>query len=474
MRTPHRATSGGRITSAGKTGRAGKALLSGVLAICLAGAMAVPTLPAEAAKPKPPVIPSKAAVERAKQAAASKASQVAAIERQLAAAGARLEQLGVQSGIADEAYNGAVYRLQQAKAEAAAAAARAAEAQKTLTAQRQQIGRFAAASYQGGGDVAKIAPLFTAEGPQQLLDSAGAVHSVSAAMQGSYLRFTATQVMTNLFKVQADQAVVKVKKAADEAAKAKKAAEDAEAAQSAAVTAIGVQRKQSIAQLATLQNISVRVAAQRQQGLEELARQRAAAIAAKKAAELKRRIAAREAAERRAEAAERAREAAEKAREEREEREQNNGKKNPPKRHKPSTPSRHNHDNGNGNHSSRKGASAAIEFAMRQLGDMYLWGATGPSRWDCSGLTQGAWEQAGVQLPHYSVAQYEQIQHIDEDELRPGDLIFWSLDPNDPGTIHHVAMYLGNGRMIHAPRTGKPVQIDSVYYWEPPDFFGRP
>jgi peptidoglycan DL-endopeptidase CwlO len=475
MRTPPRATSGRRITSAGKTGRAGKALLSGVLAICLAGAMAVPTLPAEAAKPKPPVIPSKAAVERAKQAAASKAGQVAAIERQLAAAGARLEQLGVQSGIADEAYNGAVYRLQQAKAEATAAAARAAEAQKTLTAQRQQIGRFAAASYQGGGEVAKIAPLFTAEGPQQLLDSAGAAHSVSAAMQGSYLRFTATQVMTNLFKVQADQAVVKVKKAADEAAKAKKAAEAAEAAQSAAVTAIGVQRKQSIAQLATLQNISVRVAAQRQAGLEELARQRAAAIAAKKAAELKRRIAAREAAERRAEAAERAREAAEEARERREQEKRDNDKKDPPKRHKPSTPNRDNDDNDNGDsHSSRKGASAAIEFAMRQLGDMYLWGATGPSRWDCSGLTQGAWAKAGVQLPHYSVAQYEQIQHIDEDELRPGDLIFWSLNPSDPGTIHHVALYLGNGRMIHAPRTGKPVQIDSVYYWEPPDFFGRP
>src|SRR5438552_1876978 len=123
MRTPPRATSGGRAASAGKTGRAGRMLLSGVLAICLAGSMAVPTLPAEAAKPKPPVIPSKAAVERAKQAAASKAAQVAAIERQLAAANARLQQLGIQSGIADEAYNGAVYRLQQAKAEAAAAAA---------------------------------------------------------------------------------------------------------------------------------------------------------------------------------------------------------------------------------------------------------------------------------------------------------------------------------------------------------------
>ncbi|HET6985201.1 MAG TPA: C40 family peptidase, partial [Kribbella sp.] len=370
--------------------------------------------------------------------------------------------------------------------EAAAAAARAAKAQQTLATQRQQIGRFAAASYQGGGDVAKIAPLFTADGPQQLLDSAGAARSVSAAMQGSYLRYTATQVVTNLFKVQADQAVVKVKQATDEAAKAKKAAEDAEAAQASAVTAMGVQRTQSIAQLAVLQNTSIKVAAQRQRGLEELARQRAAALAAKKAAELKRRIAAREAAERARERADQARERAEQAREEREAREQarkNHSKK--PRQHTPDRPSRDgnngNNDNGsNGNRSngngksSGRGAQAAIDFALSQLGDMYLWGGTGPSRWDCSGLTMGAWKRAGVQLPHYSVAQYEQIRHIDEDELRPGDLIFWAVNPDDPGTIHHVAMYLGNGRMIHAPRTGQPVQIASVYYWLPPNFFGRP
>jgi len=436
-----------------------------VLAVCLAGTMMV--VPVEAqAKPKPPVIPSQAAVERAKKAAADKAGQVKAIEQQLAAAEARLEQLGVQSGIADEAYNGAVYRLEQAKKDAAAAAERAAKAQKSLTTQRQQIGRFAAASYQGGGDIAKLGPLFTADGPQQLLDSAGAAHSVSSAMQGSYLRYSAAQVVTNLFKVQADQAVVKVKHATDEAAKAKKAAEAAEAAQSAAVTAMGVQRQQSIAQLAVLQNTSVQVAAQRQRGLEELARQRAAALAAKKAAELRRRIEAREAAERARQRAEEARERAEEARE----REQ--GKKNPHRK-----PPKHRPGNGNGNGGnggSGRGASAAINFALSQLGDMYLWGGTGPSRWDCSGLMMGAWRRGGVDLPHYSVAQYEQSKHIDEDELRPGDLIFWALDPNDPATIHHVAMYLGGGRMIHAPRTGKPVQIQSVYYWEPPDFFGRP
>lgn len=464
MRTPSRARSGGRVAG---TGKAGSVLLSGVLAVCLAGSLAITQVPAHA-DPKPPVIPSQAAVERAKKAAAAKAAQVATIERQLAAANARLEQLGMESGKADEAYNGAVYRLQLAKTEAAAAAARAAKAQRTLAAQQQQIGRFAAASYQGGGEVAKFAPLFTAEGPQQLLDSAGAAHSVSAAMQGSYLRFTAAQVVTNLFKVQAEQAVAKVKQATDEAARATAAAQAAEAAQTTAVTAIGAQRKQQIAQLAVLQNVSVQVAAQRQRGLEELARQRAAAIAAKKAAELKRRIAAREAAERAREAAEARRDAAEKARRDAAEkaRDAREGQKaaKPPKK-QPDRPSRD---------GTRKGAQAAIEFAMDQLGDMYLWGGTGPHRWDCSGLTQAAWAKAGVYLPHYSVAQYEQVRHIDEDELRPGDLIFWSTDPDDPGTIHHVGMYLGDGRMIHAPRSGKPVQVDSVYYWEPPDFFGRP
>ncbi|TDD30758.1 NlpC/P60 family protein [Kribbella turkmenica] len=465
MRTPSGAMSGRRVAGTGKTGRA---LLSGVLAVCLAGSMAVIPVPAQA-KPKPPVIPSKGAVERAEQAASAKAAQVKAIENQLAAAGARLEQLGVATGIAAEAYNGAVYKLQLAKTEAAQAAVRAAKAQQTLTTQRQLIGRFAAASYQGGGDVAQLAPLFTADGPQQLLDSAGAARSVSAAMQGSYLRYTATQVVTNLFKVQADQAVVKVKQATDEAAKAKKAAQAAEQAQASAVTAMGVERKQAITQLAVLQNTSTEVAAQRQRGLEELARQRAAALAAKKAAELQRRIAAREAAERRREAA---REAAEKARAERERREQEKEQqkdpgKRPPKNEKPDRPR-------DDDRPTRQGAGAAIDFALDQLGDMYLWGGTGPNRWDCSGLTQGAWAKAGVYLPHYSVAQYEQVRHIDEDELRPGDLIFWSVDPDDPGTIHHVGMYLGNGRMVHAPRSGKPVRIDSVYYWEPPDFFGRP
>jgi cell wall-associated NlpC family hydrolase len=459
-----------------------------VLAVSLAGTMALITVPAQA-DPKPPVIPSQSTVDAARKAAAAKAAQVAAIEQQLAGAGARLEQLGLQAAKAGELYNGAMYRLQQAQSEAKSAADRADRAEKRLAAQRQQIGRFAAATYQGGGDLAQIGPLFTADGPQQLLDSAGAARSVSQAMQGSYLRYTASQVVTNAFKLQKDQAVTKVKAATEEAAKAKAAAEAAEAEQRSAVAAIAGQRKQQIAQLATLRNTSVQVAEQRQRGLEELARQRAAALAAKKAEELRKRIAAREAAER-AEAAREARaeaareaarearaEAARKAREEREHKNNNDNsskkpvKKQPPKKQRPGTGGKRD-DGGSGRNS--RGARAAIDFALAQIGDPYVWAAAGPNAWDCSGLTMQAWRRAGVRLPHSSVAQYEQTKRISEDELRPGDLIFWSETAGDPGTIFHVAMYLGGGRMVHAPRTGRPVTIDSVYYWEDPDFFGRP
>jgi cell wall-associated NlpC family hydrolase len=405
-------------------------LLSGVLVVSLAGTMALITVPARA-DPKPPVIPSQSTVDAAERAAAAKAAQVAAIEQQLASANDRLEELGRAAGRADEAYNGAVYRLQQAKTEAATAAARAAKAQQTLDGERRQIGRFAVASYQGGGDIAKLGPLFSPDGPQELLDSAGAAHAVSTAMQGSFLRYTATQVVSNAFRMQADQAVAKVKAATDTAAAAKARAEAAEAGQAAAVASMSAERKKQITQLAALRNTSYRVAAQRQNGLEELARKHAAALAAKKAEELRKRIAAREAAERAKEA------------------------KRGPK-------------------TSPKGSSAAIAFALSQLGDPYVWGATGPDSWDCSGLTMEAWAHAGIQLPHYSVAQYEQVKHISADELQPGDLIFWADDANDPSTIFHVAMYLGSGQMIHAPRTGRPVKLENVYYWKTPDFFGRP
>ena len=113
-----------------------------------------------------------------------------------------------------------------------------------------------------------------------------------------------------------------------------------------------------------------------------------------------------------------------------------------------------------------------MAFARAQIGEPYVWAAAGPGSWDCSGLTMGAWRAGGRTLPHYSVAQYEQSTPIRPSELRAGDLVFWGSS-SDPSSIYHVALYVGDGRIVHAPRTGRPVTEESMYYWIPPNFYAR-
>jgi cell wall-associated NlpC family hydrolase len=85
----------------------------------------------------------------------------------------------------------------------------------------------------------------------------------------------------------------------------------------------------------------------------------------------------------------------------------------------------------------------------------------------------GAWRAGGISLPHYSVAQYEESTPISSSALRPGDLVFWGSS-SSPSSIYHVALYVGNGMIIQAPRTGEDVQEVSMYYWISPNFFARP
>jgi cell wall-associated NlpC family hydrolase len=98
-------------------------------------------------------------------------------------------------------------------------------------------------------------------------------------------------------------------------------------------------------------------------------------------------------------------------------------------------------------------AAKAVAFERAQLGKPYVWGATGPNSYDCSGLTQAAWKAAGVSIPRTTGEQVNFGTRITQDELRPGDLIFFYSDAS------HVGMYIGNGEMIHAPHTGTVVKI---------------
>jgi cell wall-associated NlpC family hydrolase len=103
-------------------------------------------------------------------------------------------------------------------------------------------------------------------------------------------------------------------------------------------------------------------------------------------------------------------------------------------------------------------AGAAVAYAKSKLGDSYVYGATGPSTFDCSGLTEAAWASAGVNIPRTSEEQYEGLARFySASQLQPGDLIFFEGNP--PG---HVAIYVGNGMYIHAPHTGTVVQYGSI------------
>ncbi|WP_416901769.1 NlpC/P60 family protein [Micromonospora echinospora] len=112
-------------------------------------------------------------------------------------------------------------------------------------------------------------------------------------------------------------------------------------------------------------------------------------------------------------------------------------------------------------------ANTAIRTACAQVGDPYVWGATGPNSFDCSGLTQYAYKAAGIHLTHFTGAQWRETKVISRAEARPGDLVFFFSD------LHHVGLYLGNGIMVHAPRAGKPVQVASISHM-PVAGFRRP
>jgi cell wall-associated NlpC family hydrolase len=105
-------------------------------------------------------------------------------------------------------------------------------------------------------------------------------------------------------------------------------------------------------------------------------------------------------------------------------------------------------------------ADRAVRFALKQRGKPYRWGATGPNSYDCSGLVQRSWRKAGVSIPRVTHAQYHGIRKkVSRHRLRPGDLVLFN-------GLRHVGMYVGRGRFVHAPSTGRTVTTERLrgYY----------
>jgi cell wall-associated NlpC family hydrolase len=112
-------------------------------------------------------------------------------------------------------------------------------------------------------------------------------------------------------------------------------------------------------------------------------------------------------------------------------------------------------------------ARSALGFALEQRGKAYEFAASGPYSYDCSGLAMAAWGRAGVMLPHNAYRMWYSVPHVSRANLRPGDLVFYYSD------IHHVAVYVGGGRVVHAPGWGQPVTVSPIDH-APVHGYGRP
>ena len=409
--------------------------------------------------------PTKREVQEAEAAAQAKARDVAAVRADLVLANQRLQASAVEAAQAAEAWNGARYQLEQAKDAAAAAERQSTIAVANVERQREAYGDAMISSYQQAPELTALNAIAESEGIETVIERVNTMRNAETALDANYDSFRAASTLADVATRQAQEARSEAAALELEASRARDRAQAAADSAAAAAESIAEEKTELIRELARLQDVSVNLAESRQKALEQAAAEAAAAAALREQRAQERRE------RRQAQAQAAAQEKAAKAEEKSSEPRGNNNPQPPPQPQPPPPPSPPPAPPAPPTPSS--GAPAAISFARAQLGEPYQWGAAGPGAWDCSGLTMGAWQAGGKYLPHYSVAQYEQSTPISVGSLRPGDLVFWGSS-SSPSSIYHVALYAGGGQIIHAPRTGRPVTQESMYYWTPPNFHARP
>ncbi len=382
------------------------------------------------------------------------------VQAELASANALLQQSAIEAARATEAWNGARYRLDQARRSAAAAQDRAGIARTDVNRQQDVYAAALVSSYEMSPALTAVASMVHADGITSVVEQTTTMQATESALDTRYDGFLAASTLAGVAVDQATDAAAEAQAMQVEARDARDTARDTADAAAAEAQAIAAQKSALIQELATLQDISVQLAEQRQSDLEQRAAE-AAAEAAEQAAQ----EAAQEAAD---QAAQDATEDADQQPAPQQPTQQPAPQQPTPEPPAPEPPAPQQPPPAPGG-----GASAAIAFARAQIGEPYRWGAAGPDTWDCSGLTMGAWSAGGTSLPHYSVAQYEQSTPIGAGSLQPGDLVFWGSS-SSPSSIYHVALYIGGGQIIHAPRTGRNVTQESMYYWTSPNFYARP
>lgn len=422
-----------------------------------AGALPAPQRPSFSI-PASPEVPSAEDIAAAKSNEAAAADQVAVIERILGSAAESRQAAFAVAMQANNAYSEALVELQQRSSAAAAASARAATAQEQQDKTRRQVGQLAGDLYRNGGLNPTLGTL--ASGGGETLQQAATLQALSASRSRAFEAADAAAEATRSLTAAAEEAT----KAADEAARTaetrKSQADEANAASAKAVADAKAQRTVLVDQLAQLRNTTVALESARVDALDrqrEEARLAALAAAAEKAA------AEAAAPEQRTTAGDRSAAAAPAA-------PALPAPAAPPPAAAPApvpvppaaptpapapappaapapapapAPAVPAPSLGGGTY------EAAISAALGKVGAPYYyqWGGTGPYGFDCSGLVQAAFAAAGKNLPRTAAQQYASAStHVPLSQARRGDLLVWG----SPSNFYHVAIYLGNGQVVHA------------------------
>lgn len=396
-----------------------------------------------------------------------KAAEVGRLTGLVARADGEMGRAEDRAELAVERYNKAVVDLEAATARARRARAAVAAAAKAVAAAREDFGRFARRSYMQGSAVGSATTaLLDSTSPTDLLQRADLLtyagrHKLDVVGQLDRATVRRANSESTARRLLAEQ-----KAATERAARLRAEAAREVAAARVRLAALQAQKATLAKQLEAARIRLNGLYAERQR---YLAWKRAQEIAAAREAARQRRLRA-EAAARAAAAASAERRASVSSRPA----VSSGGSRSYPR----SAPRL----GGGGGWSAAKGQRVA-DLALRWLGTSYAWGggnAYGPSRgfagpgagwndgskvgFDCSGLSLWAWAQVGVSLPHYSGYQYNAGRRVSPGNLMPGDLVFWAYDTGDPGTIHHVAVYIGGGRVVQAPQSNDVVKISPMWY----------
>jgi len=361
--------------------------------------------------------PSDDDVRRAQEAVDDAAASVAAMETELAGLAAADEAAQVAVQAAGEVYAEALETSRQADAEALTAAAEKESADASVAQARAQLVQTARQLSTTSGSPDALTALLAADDFEDMAERTAQLQHVTGRNDQIVQEFLAAQTVAATMDQRAKETAAAAATAKADAETALGEAQQAAAAAQTSLAAGQERRDELVAALATARNTSVEVQRARQAAIDAAREAQAQADAGKTS--------------------------------------------RPPA-------------SGGSSAGSASGGETAVAWARTQIGKPYLWAAAGPDSYDCSGLVQQAWRQAGVSLPHSSRMQYTRVKKVSLDDLRVGDLVFWASDTSDPSTIYHVALWIGSGTVLEAPAPGMYIRTAPLKYTNLMPYGGRP